>query len=266
MIAAEQSRFPGQTHAQPCCPALNLPYLGCCRVHCVQDGKAQCISVCASARCKDGLECQPDEVSAAAVCTCCSRPVFAAALALLCSRLVPLLRSRCAHKRCCCSVLLRFASDCASLVLCCPPARCRPQKGNPQCVPAAATNPCAFTTCLVGNFCQVEVKPAAPVGCVLRPPHHRMAPAIFECGRPDNAPLPWSSSVCAEWRGPVHLQLRHYQVQGRHALRDRPAVWKRSLRPRRSGHAAPGLSSAVLPRRWPCRSCPAAAQHSESWL
>ncbi|KAI7836108.1 hypothetical protein COHA_010009 [Chlorella ohadii] len=56
----------------------------------VEGGKAQCISVCASVRCKDGLECQPDE------------------------------------------------------------------KGNPQCVAPAATNPCAFTTCLVGNFCQVE--------------------------------------------------------------------------------------------------------------
>lgn len=38
-----------------------LPRLCCCPAH-PQGGKAQCISVCASVRCKDGLECQPDEV------------------------------------------------------------------------------------------------------------------------------------------------------------------------------------------------------------
>ena len=38
---------------------LPPPFL-CCSV---QNNKAECISVCASVRCGEGLECQPDDVS-----------------------------------------------------------------------------------------------------------------------------------------------------------------------------------------------------------
>lgn len=79
-----------------------------------------------------------------------------------------------------------------------------PQKGNPQCVAPAATNPCAFTTCLVGNFCQVEVSMTthASVGC--GHVHHTWMQQ--SCGR-----LPFMSSY-------VPLPLLHPLLQNGQAI------------------------------------------------
>lgn len=109
-----------------------------------KDGLPECVSKCARKKCAEGKTCKLRRGKAR-----CVRQKDAV--------------NPCAFTLCALGNQCVVEDGKAQCISVCASARCKEglecqpdEKGNPQCVPAAATNPCAFTTCLVGNFCQVE--------------------------------------------------------------------------------------------------------------